>query len=681
MPEKPEPRPERPAKARLLALGVGVFVAVLTLTLFTADDFGYTWDEGYTTDRIKSIHIWTQEAWAAWRGGDAARQDEWLSQRKIDAYWRFAQAGDDGHPPFYAILDYAGWQAWRAVTGTDGRSMMAYRFAPCLTFAATAAIAAMLVASVYGLVAGGAAAGAMVLVPRLFAHGQLANVDWAVVFMWTLTVALFAGSKRSRTAGIAFGVCLGLTAMTKLTGWFVVAPLLIWTLAYHVVPAVREAIQQKRLAEVLEPAVWLALAGAPLAYVGLSVLPPANPDVPSAVWLLGPAVVCLLRFLVHRLFPSDHWTRTRRPMVDAWLAAAALAPLAVWLATPNFWHDPVSGLARFLKSNLTREHVVPLPSYYLGKQYPFALPWHSPWVLTVATMPLGLLLLAVTGGAAVVRRARQHPLGILILLNALTLMVVRMSPSVPGHDVVRQFITSFVFIGMLAGIGASLLIGWAIRARRTGEGRWFHVAAPGATAALVLAGAVQLVCIHPYELAYYGEAVGSLPGARAIGLEATYYWDTMSPETVEWMNDRPEPTNFTFVRRWPTLSELYYWRVMKPHIRLAHLGPELTRYPDPRPPTWLPPPPDFYVLQMRRSHFSADDWRLVREVKPVHTLKRFGVTLLAVYRFADLSPRAQEDLMKDQKRKYRGIRLYRDKVAQTGRKEQVLRRLQAIPYD
>ena len=656
-PAPPAPVPPgaaRPASHGVrLWLGAGaVFVAVLSLMLVTRGDVGLTWDEGDHIMRIQRVHDWMQQLWHPRHPFD---RDYLLSPAGVQAYWKFAREEPHGHPPFYAVLGYAGWLVQRAVAGGDGASLVAYRTGPCIEFALMTAVVFLLLARAYGAWAGVAAAGAMVLIPRLFAHGHFINTDCSLMFMWTLTVALFAGAMRSLTCAILFGVCIGLCAVTKLTGWFVAAPLLVWTGVYRVVPAVRDRFRARRPAELLVTLGWCVLMGGPLAVTLWIAVDPHSRPVPGVRYFWVPAAVWTFRWIVCAMQARGHWLRRRQPALEAWLAAIALAPLAMWLATPNFWHGPAVGLDRFLQSNLTRGQTIAIGTWYLGRFYPFSLPWHNTLVLTVATVPLGVLLLSAVGGVRTIAGARRDPFGMLVLLNAVTLLVLRAMPNVPGHDGVRQFVTAFVFIGMLAGIGVHAMVGWIGRAREGARSRWYHVGVPAVAALLVVGGAVQSVLIHPYELAYYSETVGSLPGARRLGLETTYYWDTISPEMLDWLNAHTRPTKVatpTYVRGW---AKLHPWGLLAPHVTFepvtrAEIVAYLKLAAAGRADDWQPRPFDYYLLQMRQGNFSMYDRALVDGgVEPEFDVTRFGVPLVAVYRFADLPPDAQQHMIRRQR--------------------------------
>jgi hypothetical protein len=125
----------------------------------------------------------------------------------------------------------------------------------------------------------------------------------------------------------------------------------------------------------------------------------------------------------------------------------------------------------------------------------------------------------------------------------------------------------------------------------------------------------------PVPLSYYSPLVGMLPGATAIGMEPTYYWDALSPEARDWLKANThegETIQFaTFPRSW-----LYLRRTGQLPRRLA--GPEL----DPGLPKW-------YVLQNRPGAF--EDWHraIVREATPAFTVRKLGVPLIWIFPFEE----------------------------------------------
>jgi hypothetical protein len=116
-----------------------------------------------------------------------------------------------------------------------------YRFGPAALFAATVGVLYLTVGRRYGRGAGLLGALGLLTMPRVFAHAHLASYDVPTLCLWFLAVAAFLavvdppeGTKgRAWPATIAFGAAWGCAMATKLTGWFLPVPLLVWTVLYR----------------------------------------------------------------------------------------------------------------------------------------------------------------------------------------------------------------------------------------------------------------------------------------------------------------------------------------------------------------------------------------------------------------------------------------------------------------
>ena len=286
--------------------------------------------------------------------------------------------------------------------------------------------------------------------------------------------------------------------------------------------------------------------------------------------LVVPALVVWA--LIHR--PPGWW----QPL--AW--AIPTIPLVMVACMPPWWSDPIGGILRWVAAFLAYSQKVPVA--YLGTVYDSVqtfLPWHNTIVLTATMVPLGLLALAAVGVGAAARPAAGRRSAVVdpapgwladrvvvswAAINFLTWMVLRMVPGLPAHDGLRQLVPAFFFLPVLAGYGA----GWLVSGvRRAKVGRLVVVACLATSAWATLR-------FHPYELAYYNALIGGPSGARAAGMETTYFWDTASAEVLDWMNANlprdstvlifppPNVHTFTWEQRWGRL---------RPDLRFLNLDP------------------------------------------------------------------------------------------------------------
>jgi hypothetical protein len=289
-------------------------------------------------------------------------------------------------------------------------------------------------------------------------------------------------------------------------------------------------------------------------------------------------------------------------------------PLAVGvlvLLNPPWWTDPVTGVARFLRSNLTRGETVPIPVQFLGVIYDTpsqSLPRSNTLIWTVLVTPVGFLLLTVAGIVRAIRLRSQERLGLLIFGHWVVLIGLRALPHTPGHDGVRLFLPAFGVLSMLAGLGTRELRDW------------FGPRVRLAVAAALLEGFLSVLLLLPVPLSYFSPLVGGLPGASRLGIEPTYYWDGLSTKARAWLRDHTAPGQTIAFATFPT-SWLYLRRV-------GELPPRV--YPiDPGQPAW-------YVLQNRPGAWSQADRKLAKEGHPAFVVRKFGVPLVWIFSYAEL---------------------------------------------
>jgi 4-amino-4-deoxy-L-arabinose transferase-like glycosyltransferase len=309
------------------------------------------------------------------------------------------------------------------------------------------------------------------------------------------------------------------------------------------------------------------------------------------------------------IVPLAAWGLWRDPRATVrGLPVAALAGVAVfWALNPMLWFDPGFYLERWWWESLNRGDYAPIATFYLGRVYSFSVPWHHVFVMTAVVTPLGILSLAGLGGFAGVRRV--DPLAILCAGTVAFLWALMLLPGAPHHDGVRQFVVVFPFLGLLAGYGLGRA--WASLGPRA---RALVFAAAFAPAA------VQLAWVHPYELAYYGEAVGGIRGAHRLGFETTYWMDAYTGPVLEWMN-RELPRGASVHAEGSPLP----LRLQQAYGRLRR---DIVITGDPAAAEW-------WLVQMRQGMQTPAQREFLSRATPAYRLELQGVTLVAIYRVVD----------------------------------------------
>jgi 4-amino-4-deoxy-L-arabinose transferase-like glycosyltransferase len=225
-------------------------------------------------------------------------------------------------------------------------------------------------------------------------------------------------------------------------------------------------------------------------------------------WLLPPLVLlwCLWRL---------GWKRG--PLAFAiWIVVGLLVFLAGW---PWLWEHTGTRLAGFLGTSVDR---LALRVQYFGTVYlDKDVPWHYPWFYFLATIPVGVQLATVVGVAMSLRDLRRDA-GPPLWLGAILLLLVVFSTNAPVYDGERLFLPAFFLAAIFAGRGFGGVWTWAgnLPRPRRRLPRWIL----GLTLA---AQGWGLLTTFPFGLSYHNALVGGLRGAERLGLELTYWGDSI----------------------------------------------------------------------------------------------------------------------------------------------------------
>lgn len=311
--------------------------------------------------------------------------------------------------------------------------------------------------------------------------------------------------------------------------------------------------------------------------------------------------------------------RTRRARVVC-LYGLGLAMLIAVLVNPAAWPDPIGYQRRLIAESLSRESYVPISTFYAGRSFLFAVPWHHAIVMTVATLPVATLALAVVALKTVVRRGDARRLSTLCVLQVGFWLGLMALPDSPNHDGVRLWLPMFPFVAVLAGIGFGVLVG-ALKRRLNAA----HVAA-GELAVPLLLGALYFtpsllgtLRATPYYLSYYAEAVGGASGAARRGLEATYWFDAFTASFREEVE-----------RALPPGARVVAYPNAEYYTLLQDLG--LLRN-DIR---FTQTPPADYLLLLGRKAVLERGWEAVyRGARPLLAVELDGVELIGLYSWTD----------------------------------------------
>jgi hypothetical protein len=295
--------------------------------------------------------------------------------------------------------------------------------------------------------------------------------------------------------------------------------------------------------------------------------------------------------------------------------------VAVFVAlNPPLWDQPLDGLRTFFELNLSRaarkEHNI--TTQFFGRLYnlDYPLPWYNTLAWTAITVTPIIVLLGAMGIVSSVRRWRIDRPSMLLVLNWATLVIARALPGTPPHDAERLILPSFAFFAALVGVGIGRALyrnTLLVPAKIPAQG-WAKVA----MAIAIAAAAFDSFAYFPHNLSYYNRAVGGLRGATYLGMEPTYYWDSLDGPSLAWLADHTAadekiafaaapPRNLELLKQWGLLD----------------------RVPtDPGRFRW-------YVVQRRPSAWQPPDRWLIEHARPAYQHTFSGVPLLDVYSYND----------------------------------------------
>lgn len=347
--------------------------------------------------------------------------------------------------------------------------------------------------------------------------------------------------------------------------------------------------------------------------------------------LFGAALLTKIQAILLPL-PVAVWAlwQWRWRAVPLLLLAGVVAGIVFLLGWPWLWIDPVSHVREYFARTTDRPVV---HCWYFARQYADTeVPWHYPFVMTAITTPLVWLILGAVGVTDWFRTWRKSrrvgaettPATASIALLLLTIgfvLVFFALPGVPVYDGDRLFLVIFPLGAVLVGAGAEAC--WRFLAER--KQRRLGVLLLGVAC---LIPAWSSAALHPLQLSYYNLAVGGLRGAERLGMERTYWRDSLTRTFAREVAEAvPEGATIDLA---PVLHDIYLidWLSQTPallnhKIRFrAYRDDNLDQIE--------------YVIVFRRG---ADPWASL-EPAPANSVllaevRRQGVQLAALYQLID----------------------------------------------
>lgn len=316
--------------------------------------------------------------------------------------------------------------------------------------------------------------------------------------------------------------------------------------------------------------------------------------------------------------------RSRERLVGFILLGGFACLLAV-AVNPAAWHDPLGYHLRLFAESLGRETTVPIATFYMGRIWEFSLPWHHGPVMSLITLPVGTVALFLLSLPSVVRRGPARPLAVLSAIQVVFWMVLIGLPGSPNHDGVRMWLPMFPFVAILAGIAFGQLAQALLR-RVPGGG-------PAVIGMLLLTGVLFFpaflgtVRSSPYMLSYYGELIGGASGASAAGMEATYWFDAVTPAFLERVEkELPDSAVVLAIPNTEYFEQLQGLGRLRGDLRFTRTASA-----------------DYLLLLARRALFTPELARVYATVPPLLAVELDGVELVGLYRWAGTAEPGEEN--------------------------------------
>lgn len=484
------------------AWAIGAAFAVLTfvLLLVTTGSVGVTWDE--------PIYNTTAEA--------AAR---WLA---LIAQGNFSQAFDpftfgvswglaNEHPPLLRIINGLGWALTRNLLPVP----TSHRIGGLILAALAIGMLVTTQARQHGLAAGLFAGAALLTMPRVFFHAQLAALDFPVAALWWLaTLGFYLAVQRPRWwSPLLIGTGLGLALLTKINAVLLIPYWALWLLVFR---------RERRA--------WLAFTlGLP---VGLFVLIAGWPW----IWKdpLGGLINWVKFFRFH--FEIRQWFAGHLYVDTPWY----LPPAIVGITTPTL----LLALAAF--GVLTAHRRRPA-----GESHATLASSGWTWLhLLGLTVVMGYYMLPITA---------VHDQDRLLMPVFVHLAALAGDGFMALADGLERFGK-----GLRQNLGVRFPRGPINSAPNTiqAQSRPMVPARVSLRAALgillLLPGVAGIIRLHPFELSYYNGLVGGPKGAARMGMETIYFASTYG-YFLPYLNELPSGSRlWVMPNSWDVL---YYYQL------------------------------------------------------------------------------------------------------------------------
>ncbi len=210
------PSREAPLPPLIMRLFWGFLPLLLVIAgyasvVLTQNRVGYSWDESYYYEPSLKAADWLTEVIRGRRPFD---------RDAISEYW----SENTEHP---SMMKFMSGLALRSFANPR-HHLEAMRLPMAILFGLTLALIYMIGRRAFGPMSGLIAAVLYATLPRVFGHAHFASLETPLLFMTVLVVFCFLRGLDSRFWAAMTGISFGLLLATKLNGFFLPIPLILW---------------------------------------------------------------------------------------------------------------------------------------------------------------------------------------------------------------------------------------------------------------------------------------------------------------------------------------------------------------------------------------------------------------------------------------------------------------------
>lgn len=203
-----------------------IFITGFASVLFSQDSVGYAWDEAYYYEPSLKAADWLTEV---------LRGNQPFDAKTIDEYWANGKTGPDAmgfgyteHPSFQKLLCGISLRIFKDPLN----HIFAMRLPIAIMFGMTLSLLYLLGRRAWGPVPGLVGVVLYATMPRIFGHAHFTSMETPLVFMTIMVVFCYLRGLDSAAWAVLTGVVFGLLLDTKINGFFLPIPLVIWSHLY-----------------------------------------------------------------------------------------------------------------------------------------------------------------------------------------------------------------------------------------------------------------------------------------------------------------------------------------------------------------------------------------------------------------------------------------------------------------